>query len=94
MKVVYARSAREDIDSIRRWIARDDRARAIDFVRDLTDRAEDLASGPERFPLIDPIRYPGVRRRNHRGYRIVYRAVDAEVVILHIRHGARDTPAF
>lgn len=94
MKLVYARSAQEDLDSIRRRIARDDRVRAISFVRELMDLAEDLTNGWERFPLLDAVRYPGVRRRNYRGYRILYRVVDAEVIVLHVHHGARDTPSF
>lgn len=92
MKVTYASSAQEDLDSIRRWIARDDRSRAITFVRELQAIADDLANGPERFPLLDETRYPDVRRRNYQSYRILYRATDDEVVILHIHHGRRALP--
>ena len=92
MKVVYASSALEDLDAIDAWIARDDPARAIMFVRGLQDAADDLADAPLRFPLVDARRYPGVHRRNHRGYRILYRVSPDEVLILHIHHGRRQIP--
>ena len=94
MIVTYAITAQEDLDAIRRWIARDDPNRAISFVRELQDRADDLVRGPQRFPLIDEDRLPGIRRRNHRGYRIIYCVTEAEITILHVHHGRRGAPAF
>ena len=89
MKVTYASSARDDLDAIRRWIARDDRKRAITFVRELQDAAEQIGYGPMHYPLLEGSRFPGVRRRNHRGYRILYRVGSDEIVILNIHHGRR-----
>lgn len=93
MKVNYAQSAREDLDAIRRWIARDDRARAIGFVRELQAAADELENGPELYPLLDGVRFPGVHRRNYRGYRIFYRVTVEEILIIHVHHGRRATPA-
>ena len=92
MKVTYALSALEDLDAIDAWISRDDPARAITFVRALQDAADDLVNGPSRFPLLDGDRYSDVRRRNHRGNRILYRVAGEDILILHIHHGRRATP--
>ena len=92
MKVEFSTTARRDLDDIRRWIARDDRDRAIAFIRELRSRAADLEFMPERFPEDDALP-PGVRRLNHRGYRILFTVEAERVLVLHVHHGARDRPA-
>lgn len=94
MKVIYTSSAQEGLDAIGVWIALDDPDRAISFVRKLQDVADDLASGPQRFPPLDALRSPDVHRRNYRGYRILYQVTADHIVILHVRHGRHDTPDF
>ena len=94
MIVDFTPAARDDLAAIGQWIAQDNPLRAITFVDELIDAAEDLVNGLERFPEIDPRRYPGVRRRNHRAYRIYYRLTDDTIAILNIHRGRRRTPTF
>lgn len=89
----YATTAQEDLESIERWIARDDPVGAAALVDDLIDHADGLSVMPLRFPTIDDPRLPGTRRLNHRGYRILLTVEAARVLVLHIHHGARDRPA-
>jgi toxin ParE1/3/4 len=92
VRVIYATSAQEDLAAIDAWISQDDPDRAISFVRELQDAADDLINGPSRFPPVDTERYPGIHRRNHGSYRILYRVTADEILILHVRHGRRDLP--
>lgn len=92
MKVTYASSALEDLDAIDAWISQDDPDRAISFVRELQDAADDLVNGPLRFPSLDAKR-PDIHRRNHGSYRILYRIAATEILILHVHHGRRDLPS-
>ena len=93
MIVDYATTAQDDLESIELWIARDDPVRAAALVDDLIDRADGLSIMPLRFPLVDDPRLPGVRRLNHRGYRILFTVEAERVLVLHVHHGARDRPA-
>lgn len=92
MKVEFSDTALHEIDGIRRWIARHDRERAISFVRELRASADGLSTMPLRFPLLDDSQLPGVRRLNHRGYRILFTVEAERVLVLHVHHGARDRP--
>jgi plasmid stabilization system protein ParE len=46
-----------------------------------------------RFPLVPRYEKRGVRRRVHGSYLIFYRVSDAEVVVVHVLHGAMDFSA-
>ena len=89
MKVEISPQAQEDLDSIRRWIAQDNRSRAIGFTRELVDKIRSLSTASARYPQVDPQRYPGLHRLNYRGYRIFYRVHDGVAEVLHVHHGAR-----
>ncbi|WP_322419367.1 type II toxin-antitoxin system RelE/ParE family toxin [Mesorhizobium huakuii] len=60
--------------------------RAVTFIQELRRDCVDLRSMPERYPLFERPRSPGIRRRVHGNYLIFYRADAVEV--LHILHGA------
>lgn len=51
MKVRFTRSAETDLADIADWIARDNPARAITFIRELRAKCMSLADRPERFPV-------------------------------------------
>lgn len=92
MNLVYASTALEDLDGISEWIARGDPDRALSFVGELRAAADALIDTGLLYPSLDEQRYPGVRRRNVRNYRILFRVTADEVAILHFHHGRRATP--
>ena len=90
MKVEISPQAQEDLDSIRRWIAQDNRSRAISFTRELVGKIRSLSRASARYPHVD--RYPDLHRLNYRGYRTFYRIGDDRVEVLHVHHGSRVAP--
>jgi len=82
--------AEHDLETIGDYIARDNPARAISFLRELRAKCLGLADLPERFPLVPRYEAMGMRRRGHANYLIFYRVEVERVVIIHILHGAQD----
>ncbi len=93
MKVRLSSEARQDLIAIGDYIARDNPARAISFLRELREQCLGLAEMPQRFPLVPRYEAGGVRRRGHGNYLIFYRIEAEKVVIIHILHGAQDYSA-
>ena len=90
MIVDFAAEAERDLESIADYIARDNPARALSFVRELRGKCLGLADMAERFPLVPRYVSAGIRRRGHGNYLIFYRVEPDKVVIVHILHGAQD----
>lgn len=63
MIVVFSARAEADLERIGDAIARDNPSRAASFVAELAEAAQNLASMPERFPLVPRYAQAGVRRR-------------------------------
>lgn len=63
MKVVFSDLAQRDLRKIAFFIARDNRARTLSFVRELRTRAKELGKIPLAFPLASHFESQGVRRR-------------------------------
>lgn len=82
------------VAAIGEWIARDNPARAEQFVAELIERAEALSDTALLYPPVAPRSFFQVRRVNYKGYRILYAVTGGYVTILHIHHGARSTPDF
>ena len=93
MIVHISAEAEHDLEAIGDYIARDNPARAISFLRELREQCLGLADMPQRFPLVPRYEAAGVRRRGHGGYLIFYRVEASNVVIIHILHGAQDYSA-
>ncbi|HXW25682.1 MAG TPA: type II toxin-antitoxin system RelE/ParE family toxin [Xanthobacteraceae bacterium] len=90
MIVVITEAAEADLEAIGDWIAEDNPARALTFVRELRRRCETLADAPRGYVLVPRYEHLGVRRRPYRDYLIFYRIVDDTIEVLHVIHGARD----
>ena len=88
MKVELSIRARSDLAAIGDWIARDDEATADAFVAKLLDTCEEIGTRPDAYPLAWSRRT--LRKRSFRRYLIFYRIRRGEVIIVAIRHGARD----
>mgnify|MGYP000883085873 CR=1 FL=1 len=90
MIVRLSAEAEYDLEAIGDFIARDNPARALSFLQELRSKCLGLADMPERYPLVPRFETNGVRRRVHGDYLIFYRVEAAQVVIVHILHGAQD----
>ena len=90
MIVVLTAEAESDLEAIGDYIAQDNPARALTFIRDLREQCATLADFPNRFPLVPSYERMGVRRRVFGNYAIFYRTEVPRVVVLHVLHGARD----
>jgi addiction module RelE/StbE family toxin len=93
MRVVLSDEAKADLREIALFIARDSKARARSFVRELQAKAHDVANMPRAFPLVPRYEHHGIRRRPFRDYLIFYRIEDSRIAIVRILHGARDYEA-
>jgi plasmid stabilization system protein ParE len=90
MKIVFSAAAKAGLREIAFYIARDNSARAISFVRELRTKARDIAKMPRAFPLIPRYEHHGIRQRPYGNYLIFYRIEDDCISIIHILHAARD----
>ncbi|RZI57186.1 MAG: type II toxin-antitoxin system RelE/ParE family toxin [Zymomonas sp.] len=93
MRVSLSEEAKRDLGDIGDYIALDDPDRAESFVVELTSKASELASMPNRFPLLPRFASAGIRHRTHGAYLILYAVRDEEVYVLRFIHGARDYQA-
>lgn len=91
MRLHWTPRARADIADIFDWIARDNPPAAALVIACIRERAELLAEYPKigretnvaDLHVLPVVRYP---------YLVYHRIADEEIVIVHIRHSARDTP--
>lgn len=90
MIVVLSAAAESDLESIGDYIAQDNPARALTFIRNLRAQCEALADFPNRFPLVPRYERMGVHRRMFGNYAIFYRVEADRVMVLNVLHGARD----
>jgi len=90
VKVVLAKSAIADLESIADWIAADSPERAVSFILLLRSRCLQLADMPLAYPLVPRYESNSIRRRPVGDYLIFYRLQDNRVEIVHVLHGARD----
>ena len=90
MSVRFTAEAEDDLEGIADWIARDDPARALAFLRVLRLKCSELAATPRLYPLVSRYERQGVRRRLHGDHLIFYRIDGDAVEIVHVLHGARD----
>lgn len=89
MKVAITDPAEADLESIGDWIARDNPARAVSFVKELRQACFAIGTRPRAHAFVAHRRAEGIRRRVHGSYLIFYR-VTTLVEIVHVLHDARD----
>lgn len=89
MRIIITPLAEHDLESIGDYIARDNPARAITFVRELRAQCERIASNPlgyrQRQELGDSIRSCA-----HGNYVIFFEIEADDLLVVRILHGARD----
>ena len=88
MRCAFTPLAEADLEVIGDYIARDNRHRALTFIRELRQRCEQIADMPRAAPL-RPELGAGVRVVVFGRYLICYAERGDDVVIERIVHGAR-----
>jgi addiction module RelE/StbE family toxin len=90
MRVVWAKSAIEDLKAIRAYIARDSAYYAARFAQRIANAIKALRSFPELGQVIPKFGRYVVRERIVQNYRVLYTVEKDSVVILAVVHAARD----
>ena len=90
LKVIWAPSALDDVESIAEYIARDSVEMASIFVGRIFDATEHLQKFPFSVRVIPEIMDSDRREIIYGAYRIMYRIEHEEVWITGVMHGARD----
>jgi len=75
------------------YIGRDNAARALSFIQELTDRCASLADMPLAYPILERYEAKGIRRCVHGNYQIFYRVDGDRLYVVRVLHGARDYDA-
>lgn len=93
-RIIIAPSARADLESIVRYIARHNSDAAARVGYELIVRAESLAQVPEMGRVVPEFRQENLREIIFRSYRIIYRVLPAQqrIEIARFWHGARGFP--
>ena len=79
----------EDLDSIHDYIARDSRFHARRAVERIIERTKGLEKFPARGRIVAEFCDPHLRALKEGSYRIVYRLLREEVVVVCVWHSAR-----
>jgi len=88
--VSFAASAVEDLEAIRAWYAEQQIPEVGErLLREVIAQVERLADFPESGRLAPELEGRGVRDLVHSAYRVFYRADEATVLILTVRHGSQ-----
>ena len=93
MIVELTAAAEADLEAIGDYIAQDNPARALSFVRELSRSCLELVDMPEAWPIVPRYEHHGVRRRVYGRYLIFYSVAESRITILHVLNGAMDVEA-
>jgi toxin ParE1/3/4 len=89
MHLTFAPAVRLELLQIGETIEADSPARAATFVRELEEKARNIALNPKIYRVRSDLA-PGIRLATYSSYVILFRHSGTNVEILHIVHGARD----
>lgn len=88
-EVIWTEPAWEDLATAADYIARDSETYAATFVQEVKDAAASLIQFAERGHVVPEFGEEAIRELLVRPYRLVYRIVDDQVLVLALVHGAR-----
>lgn len=88
-RISWTLQALDDVESIRRYVARDSEEYASLLVARFLQAVERLADFPVSGRIVPEVGDTQLREVISGSYRIVYRLLDDEVVIVTVHHGAR-----
>jgi toxin ParE1/3/4 len=89
-EVIWTTSARNELDDIVAYIAKDAPLSALTFLEEVLDTADSLATLSERGRIVPEYQNPVVRELFIKRYRLLYEIQDFTVYVLGLIHGARD----
>ncbi len=92
MKLIWTRTALENLKEIEGYIARDNPKKVIEFTDRLIDKCENLKDNPDMGRVVPEFQIQQVRELIVKNYRIVYRHVAEEIQILTVFEGHRLLP--
>ena len=88
-QLVWTRQSRQDIESIRAYIAIDAPRRAEDFIRKLTAATKRLRKAAYLGQVVPELGRESVREILFGNYRIIYRVSDQLIEVVSVYHSAR-----
>jgi toxin ParE1/3/4 len=88
--VVWTESARQALDEVLEYIAKDSRDRAASLVGRILEAAASLDTLADRGRVVPELDRLDVRELLISSYRLQYRILDTEIVIVAFLHGVRD----
>ncbi len=89
-EVVWAQSARDALDAVIGYIARDSHQAAGQILDTALDAAASLAAFAERGRVVPELDDPTIREVFVYRYRLQYRIEDTRVLVVAFLHGSRD----
>lgn len=89
-EVSWTTSARNELDDIVTYIAKDAPLSALAFLEEVFNTANSLATLSERGRIVPEYQNPVVRELFVKHYRLLYEIQDRTVYVLGFIHGARD----
>lgn len=92
-RIVWSPEALEDVEAIAAYIARDSQYYASAVVNKLLVTARSLRQFPRIGPMVPELADPTIRERSVYSYRLIYRVLDAEILIIAVIHGKRLLPS-
>lgn len=88
--VVWTHSARRALDEVLEYVAQDSRDRALTLLSRALDTAATLDTFALRGRVVPELNQPDTRELLVFDYRLQYRVLDEQVVVIAFLHGARD----
>ena len=92
MRVELSAFVESDLEAIADWIAEDNPARAVTFIREIREQFRKIGNGPELYQLRPEIG-EDARLAIWGRYVILFRVGDDAVHIERVVHGGRDLPS-
>ncbi|MDF0652354.1 MAG: plasmid stabilization protein [Nitrospira sp. LK265] len=89
-EVIWTTSARNELDDIVTYIAKDAPLSALAFLEEVLNTADSLATLSKRGRIVPEYQNPLVRELFIKHYRLLYEIQDHAVYVLGFIHGARD----
>lgn len=89
-EVIWTTSARNELDDIVTYIAKDAPLSALAFLEDVFNIADTLGTLAKRGRVVPELQNPYIRELFIKPYRLLYEIQDRAVYVLGLVHGARN----
>ena len=89
-KIIWTKTARNDIKDIYDYIAKDSKYYANMFIENIKNETKKLKSYPELGRVVPEYNKKRLRELIYKNYRIIYKLEEERIAIITIFHSARD----